>query len=126
MENKIYFNQYVLYGLNRKRSFLRVPKGKESKVCLNTADEIQDFSVDVLTDHSCDTCALFYVFNDGTYGSYFKVIYDASEDMEDIEYAICKVSSENERLFEGLDGEIRFCCYSILIDKEDGVFEICV
>ena len=139
MNNKIYYDPYIFYGLNHKRSFLRVVSPFDGKVLLKSADDVMKFSIETLKNYQCDFCALFYVFNDDSYGAFFKYVYNAYgenegnddyeedeyEDKErDVKYAICRGYSMDRHLFAELDGRMRFCCYSLLIEKEDGVFEV--
>lgn len=132
MNNKILFDSYIMYGLNRRRSFLHLPKG--NKVRLSSAEEIEEFSKEVLKEKDCN-CALFYVYLDGTSSAFFKSF--TSQELVPSEfneyekelvesYAICRSERKrNMHLFAELDGNFRFCCYSLLIEKKDGVFEVC-
>ena len=117
-----------MYGLNRRRSFLRLPSceecGEMMRVVLDGPEDIEDFSIEALSGHECDSCALFYVHKDGTFSAYFKTVYDADD--EDVTFAIGKIKSEDRHLFADLDGEMRFCCYSILNEIADGVYEVAV
>lgn len=130
MSNKIIFNQYIQYGLNHKRSFLRLPKGNnDRKIYLPTEEDITEFSSEALRGHDCECCALFYVFKDGTYGAYFKTIKDAevvSDDSLKFTYSINSARKKDTHLFAELDGDFRFCCYSLLLEIDDGLFEVCV
>ena len=127
MNNKIYVDQYIMYGLNRRRNFIGLPEcdtcGERMGILLETAEDIEDFAVEALRDHDCNTCALFFVFNDDSYGAYFKCVYD--EDEKDVEYALCRMFGKDRHMFAELDGEFRFCCYSLLVETNDGLFEVC-
>ena len=132
MKNKILFDQYIMYGLNRNRRFLRLPRG-ERLLTLRTSEDIEEFSKEILKGKDCE-CALFYVHLDGTYSSIFKSVLNQelteAETLEDsqmvVTYSICKSPRKADtHLFSWLDGEFRFCCYSLLIEKKDGVFEVC-
>ena len=78
--------------------------------------------------------ALFFVYLDGTYSSIFKVVF--SEEFEEnmyednelaITFSICQTPKKTDsHLFAELDGDFRFCCYSLLFEVEDGIFEVCV
>lgn len=130
---KIYTDQYIFYGLNRYRQFLSIPScnecGERPRIVTKTKEDLESFSVEVLKGHDCFSCALFYVFLDGTYGAFFKIVnneeYDEDEDEDTIEFALCKVTNSDRHLFAELDAEFRLCCYSLLVEVEDGVYEVC-
>jgi hypothetical protein len=122
-----------MYGLNHRRSFLRLPECKDCgdgmKLSLCTPDEVTEFATDVLKDADCDCCALFFVMKDGTYKSYFKTLFDSEEiDDEGLEltFALASAASTDRHAFADLDGELRFCCYSLILEIEDGLFEVCI
>lgn len=126
MNNKIYVDQYIMYGLNHRRSFLRLEECKECgeppRIMLIDPQDIEDFSVETLTGYSCESCALFYVHKDETYSAYVKSVYDADE--EEVTFALGKIEGKERHMFADLDGELRFCCYSLLVEVDDGMYEV--
>lgn len=132
MNNKIIIDQYILYGLNRNRKFLRLPQ--DNMVHLSNEEDLTRFATKVLEKKDCDS-ALFFVHMDGTYSSVFKTTVseelvsneDEEEESMEITYTICK--SERKRdmhFFSWLDGQFRFCCYSLLVETSEGMYEVCV
>ena len=102
-----------------------------NKLYMKTHADVEEFSTDSLKVHPCESCALFYVYLDGTYEAFFKYIYDVdegddSDEEKEITYAYCCMQGDDRHFFAQLDGRFRFCCYSLLIEVEDGVYEVCV
>lgn len=125
MNKKIYIDRYIMYGLNHRRNFL---KHTEIGVSCDTHEEMIDFSYELLKMQQCDNCALFFIMKNGTYEAFFKTIYDndeAANDSDQVELALCNGQGTDEQFFAELDGKFRFCCYSLLIETEDGRFEVC-
>lgn len=130
LNNKIIIEQYIMYGLNRNRRFLQLPDGVKT-INLATKEDLIDFSIEILKAKECE-CALFYVHLDGSYSSVFKTI--VSEEIDDdvitedsqilVTYSLCtSLRKKDIHLFSTLDGCYRFCCYSLLVEIEDGVYE---
>lgn len=134
MSNLIHIDQYIMYGLNRNRSFPCTFEGKGKTVSLPTEKALERFAVKCLKPKDCQS-AIFIVHNDGTYGAYLKIYHNdegeaiAFEDDEGdlvLSFAICTIPRGDDRhLFAKLDGDFRFCCYTILLEKEDGIYEVC-
>lgn len=119
-----------MYGLNRNRRFLQLPDEVKT-INLATKEDLIDFSIEILKAKECE-CALFYVHLDGSYSSVFKTI--VSEEIDDdvitedsqiqVTYSLCtSLRKKDIHLFSTLDGCYRFCCYSLLVEIEDGVYE---
>ena len=130
-----------MYGLNRRRSFLTLPRG--NKIRLDSPEDITNFARKTLKEKLCET-ALFFVYLDGTYSSVFKVMTSDDHEKDVLEeddeltftltsdichtltYAICQTGkSKDSHMFSELDGDFRFCCYSLLVEVKNGVFEVC-
>ena len=130
MNNKIIYDQYIMYGLNHRRSFVRLPKCEDCDemmgVYLSSHEEMNEFAIETLTSHDCISCALFFAMQDGTYRAYFKGILDEIEDPEEVEIGVCEVNSDDSHLFADVDADARLCCYSLFIEHENGRFEVCV
>lgn len=129
-------DQYIMYSLNRRRSFIR-PAYK--KVKLLSEEEITEFAETALEERDCES-AIFFVYLDGTYQAIFKIVHDEEEidpeDYEDYEedeggnilvtYAICKSERMSDpHFFQKIDGEFHFCCYNLMLEIDDGLFEVC-
>lgn len=131
MNNQIFIDHYIMYGLNRNRSFIQyMPMYEEQDyLYMPSKEDIESFSAKILKAHDCENCALFYVFKDGTYGAYMKTVCDMTLlDEEKVlqKFAICTLDpSDDHHFFAQLDGMYRFCCYSLLIETDNGVFEVC-
>lgn len=125
--NVIYVDQYITYGLNHRRSFLRVPKveGTDDMLVYVSSDELEEFAVETLKNHPCDSCALFFVHKDGTYTAFIKTVYDYEKETDEVQLAVAKTNSSDRHMFAKMDGELRLCCYSLLVEKYTGCYEVC-
>lgn len=126
--NKIIFDPYIMYGLNRRRKFLKSPVcedcGGKGTIVLRDDGALEDFCCGVMLEHDCDNCAVFIVHVDESYSVYFKMETGWSEEEDEPLYSIGRVDGDDRKLFSMVDGEFRFCCYSLLIEKEEGLYEI--
>lgn len=68
-------------------------------------------------EHDCDCCAIFIVRQNGKFEAVFKMFVDG-------EYRLAKIDSKDRKMFAELDGEFRFCCYSLLLETAKGIYEI--
>ena len=127
MNNKIIVDSYIMYGLNRRRAFLTPPTcedcGHDGYLVLSD-DELKNFCGFILTEHDCDNCALFVVHNNDTYEAYMKIGSEYDEDEEEISCDIGVCRSDDMHMFATMDGEFKFCCYSLLMETGDGIYEI--
>ena len=96
------------------------------KVCLADDDAIREFAIETLTSHDCVDCALFFVMQDGTYRAYLKGILDENEEDEEVTVGVLEMQGDDSHFFADVDADARLCCYSLLIEHEDGMFEVCV
>ena len=114
----IYYNPYPMYGLNKYRSFLKAPIcdcgcEKPGYIVLDTEKDVEDFCCSVLSEHECPDSAIFAVFHDGKHMAVFK-------DDE----TFLKIDDDNSHLFAKLDGDLRFCCYNLIIEEKPGMWMI--
>ncbi len=121
MATKIITNNFLLYGLNRKRNFLEAPLcecgcGKKMYFVLEDKDEVISLCEDLLLHTNCEEAAVFCVFKDGTHLGAMKI---PCEDQIIIE------ESNDMHFFSDLDGEYRFCCYGLLCEMRTGEWHIC-
>lgn len=132
MNNRIYIDQYIMHGLNRHRSFKCTPG---PRVRLDTEEKLQKYAVRNLKKTDCQS-AVFVQYIDETYSAYIK-IYHADDDrgpmFEDEDgdlvftFAICSLPRvADSHVFAQIDGDFRLCCYSLLLEVEDGIYEVCV
>lgn len=128
MENKIIFDQYIMYGLNRRRAFLDPPTcedcGGKGQLVLE-GNDLREFCLFVLTEHDCEYCALFFVHKDETYEAYFKSGVEYNEETDTFDYHIGRCRANDRHMFSELDGEFKFCCYSLLLEVDDNTYEVC-
>lgn len=118
-------NNYAMYGLNRYRSFLTAPIcdcgcGEPTSIILKTDDDVGQFCVEVLNRHECPNSAIFAVFHDGRMRAYVKEWDEKSGEFA----ADCYEGGNTTHMFSKLDGEFRFCCYNLIIEREPGQWMI--
>lgn len=120
MNNRITIDSYIMYGLNKHRAFLAPPTcedcGHDGDLVFEDSDDLKEFCGFVLMDHDCENCAIFVVHRDGIYEAFMK--------MDEDEGAIGIIRSDDMHMFAELDGELRFCCYSLLMETDEGIYEI--
>ena len=128
MSKKIQIDRYIMYGLNRRRNFLTLPRG--DKIKLPTPESIKTFAKEAITGKECE-CAVFFAYLDGTYSAVFKTVknQEVKESMPmDVMVTFSVLSTlrqADSELFAKMDGDFRFCCYSLLFEVDDGIFEVC-
>lgn len=109
---KVRIEDYGVYGLNRHRSFL-----ESDIINLDNLDELIEFINEMLIEHECLACAIFAItYSDQmiagfTAGTLNEIYYTSNEEV-DLDF------------FATLDGELRFCCYSLLIEIRPGIWRI--
>lgn len=118
---KIQINNYAMYGLNHNRAFMTAPLcecgcGEPALLMLKTKEDVFNFCGSVLSEYDCEMPAIFMVFNDGTYAA--AILDDENEEQLYI------VTSPDMHLFSELDGELRFCCYNLITEREPGMWMI--
>lgn len=120
----IYYNCYPMYGLNKYRSFLEAPKcdcgcGNSCHILLKDEEDVEDFCCAMLLEHECPDSAIFAVFKNGKHMAVFKEYDDDEEVM-----TILKGESYEPHFFAELDGEMRFCCYNLIVEEKPGKWMI--
>ena len=66
---------------------------------------------------------LFFFSSKGEIPLANKIIFD-SYIMYGLNHNLAKIDSKDRKMFAELDGELRFCCYSLLLETAKGIFEI--
>lgn len=111
-----YYNNFITFGLNRHRNFLNAPHNEG--IDLFTDEDVQDFCCTILANYDCPESAVFVVFQDGRFEAFWKT-FD-----EEGELCIARCESKNMHMFSEIDGEIRFCCYGLIIEQPNGMWKI--
>lgn len=106
---------FATYGLNRHRNFL-----ESEQLNFDNTEELLEFMGESLIDHGCPCSAVFAIgYDDNMYtgfmsadiGDYGEIFYGNKEKF-DLDY------------FASLDGELRFCCYALLIEIRPGIWRV--
>lgn len=118
MEYTFHINHFATYGLNKQRNFMRPPKGEESRICLEDADEVYELCAELLAENGCDNSAIFLLFNDG-----LQRVVLCQEKEEN--YEVLVIGGKGNDFFGAIDAEFRLCCYGLMIEVEPGQWEIC-
>ena len=121
MPTKISTNNFILYGLNRYRNFLRAPvdtEGQKMDLVLLDEDDVKEFCTNLLHEHPCPDSAIFCVFNDGVMLAVIK-LWD-----EDNRGKYEFIAAKDMHFFAELDGELRFCCYGLICEISPGHWAI--
>lgn len=117
----IFYNCYPMYGLNKYRSFLKAPENSKHPMYIRMDDEeeVMDLCCAILEDYECPDSAIFVVFQNGKYVAVFKE-YDEDEDV----MTFLKAEGDDIHFFSELDGELRFCCYNLIVEEKPGMWMI--
>ena len=124
MKTDIFINNYPMYGLNHNRRFLKPVMcecgcGQPAYMVLKTDDDVKEFCCAMLQEYDCPRSVIFAVFNDGRNLVTWK---EVDEDDKTVEILSCE--SDDIHMFSDLDGEMRFCCYSLIMEEDDGLWMI--
>lgn len=119
---KLIFDPYITYGLNRKRAFLPSP---DETIKIADRQERMNFLTFLVMQTECKRCAVFVVNLDETYTVVFKIPAGRDE-RGNKRLGIGMRTSKDRLMFAQMDGDIRFCCYSLLIEVSEGEYEVMV
>lgn len=127
MAAKITINNFILYGLNRNRNFLSAPIcdcGCEEKMCIQLEDqnEVDEFCMEMLSEHRCSESMIFCVYYDGTMRAVITSDYD--EDEDEMLFAVVTAKDRDMHFFADLDGDLRPCCYGLICEILPGQWKI--
>lgn len=114
----IYINNFILYGLNRKRNFLKCPSddcGEKVPFVFEEDSDLFHSMAYLLYQHECPESAIFAVGLNNEFYAAVKM-YDEEADEEVVQI----MHSDDMHMFADLDGELRLCCYALLIEVEPG------
>ncbi len=131
---KIMVSEFGMYGLNRYRNFMSPPgcEGCENyETCehvsdscagdhlyiAKTKDELLDMCAEFLKMHDCSESAIFVVYNNGSQ----MVVYNLEEEDQ---VGVTEPIEPDIHYFAEFDASMRLCCYSLLIEKEDGMWKV--
>lgn len=118
---KIKTNNFITYGLNRKRNFLHSPILSNGEPEYIFTDDIKEVCMELLEAESCPNSAIFSIKHNGDMMVIFKVAVD--EEIGEMKLGIAK-SNSDLHFFSEIDGKFRFCCYGMIIEQEPGRWEI--
>lgn len=114
-------NYFASHGLNRMRNFLQSPKcedcGEPERVLVKDDKDLGELCSSLLFKHGCDRSAIFCIKQSGEMIIFLKV--------DDEFDGIAMLSSKEPGVFAGIDAEFRLCCYGLMIEAENGEWEIC-
>ena len=122
------------YGLNKFRNFLAAPEcecgcGHKGHLILEDEEALFGFMYDMLSDIECSRAAIFaHAYDDKMYAA-IKVMdddYDFDEEYDPDENPIkfFGINDTDMDFFREWDGEIRLCCYGLMIQRHDGNWDI--
>ena len=114
----ICINNFILYGLNRKRNFLKCPSndcGEKVPFVFEEDSDLFHSMAYLLYQHECPESAIFAVGLNNEFYAAVKM-YDEEADEEVVQI----IHSDDMHMFADLDGDLRLCCYALLIEVEPG------
>lgn len=120
MAKKIKFRAkcFEAYQLNKHRNFLESPRcdcGCGGKALLVAEDDIHQIAAGFLEDHDCPNSAVFLLYDD----DYMEAVVKTEDVIE-----VVTAEKYDRQLFSIIDAEFRLCCYSLMMETEDGLWEI--
>lgn len=115
----IFFNNYILYGLNRERNFLK-PSVAKKILPLESKSDVYDFCASTLHQCDCEKSGMFAVFLDGTYMAM------AKEVNEDGFENFITAEDDDMHFFSEFDADFRLCCYSLIYQISNNQWRIAV
>ena len=110
------------YGLNKYRNFLCDPEvddGSETRIILNTQEDVLNFVHEMLIDEECDKTALF---SHGLGKMFIGVKRCNPDGSLCVEHMVCE--GINMEFFQEMDGEMLFDCYGLIVEVEPGQWKI--
>jgi hypothetical protein len=127
-KNKINYafsiNNFATYGLNRYRNFLKAPEcecgcGAKGRIVVDDRDALYDFMAQMVLSYDCEEPAVFAVAQNGD-------MIVAMREYDDKGEPTCPICvGKGYNFFSKIDGDVHFCCYGLLMEQEDGTWEIC-
>lgn len=116
MATKIITNNFILYGLNRHRNFLKAPIcdcgcGEKMYLRLDDEKDVVDFCCEMMAESRCECPGMFVVFQNGTYMA-LTFLYD--EDEEDVKIVIGR--GKDMHFFSEFDAEFGLHCYGLICE----------
>ena len=120
---KFKFNHFATYGLNKLRNLLQAPVcddcGGTGRLVFEEPDEVFEMCASLLDDMGFDNTAIFLVTKDGEYHA---VIYYYSEDDKP---EAAQIRGEGLDFFAEVDANLVLDGYGLLLQHDDGSWEIC-
>ena len=128
-------DEFAMRSLNKYRNFMSAPEcdcgcGGKGRLIFETKEELYGFCNAVLGDMDCCECAIFIIHNDGIQEIIYKHL-EWDEDVEEECVSIDLLSPKNDKVlqdtdfFAKLDAEFGFHCYGLMIERDNGSWEIC-
>ena len=121
MPTNIVLNNFILYGLNRYRNFIHLPKGEDESSLyleLNDEDDVKEFCTNVLHENPCPDSAVFCVFNDGCMLAVIKIWDDGDQGKYEF------MAAKDMHFFSEIDARMRLCCYGLICEITPGLWKI--
>ena len=124
-------DEYGMRGLNKYRSFMSAPLceccNEPAPLLIEDEEELDRFCYTVLYENGWNNSAIFLVYRDGRQ----KIVYTETDYYEDDEVENCEYISgissmyvEGNDQFAIFDADMGLRCYSLMIEKEKGVWTV--
>lgn len=132
LDYKFKIDEFAARGLNKYRNFLSAPDcdcgcGGKGWPVFDTNEDLYDFCSEVLEDHGCHNSAIFLIHMNGE----MEIVHghiEWDEDTEEESYTVSLLSSEVDMpadTFARIDADLRLCCYGLIIERDNNMWEIC-
>lgn len=126
-------DEFGMRGLNKYKNILQSPEcdcgcGGKAMPVFEDKDDLYEFCGYVLENEDCDNCAIFLVHKDGMQEITHKHwVYDEDNEEEDLVISLISPKKSNAEIdfFSKMDALLGLHCYGLMIEHENGAWEIC-
>ena len=121
-------------GLNKYRNFLTAPEcdcgcGGKSQIIIYDDEQLHHVCSDLLFDNGCGCSAIFLVHKDGLQEIVLCLEdWNEENDCPMLEVSVLTpkdINKVDNDFFSSVDGEVGFHCYGLIIERDNGQWEIC-
>lgn len=115
----------LVVRLNKFRNFLFAPEcecgcGGKGTLLLDDVQELFAFMNDMLIDYDCEQSAIFaHAYDDSMYAAIKNFDEEGNVDVK-----FFGIKETDMEFFAEWDGELRFCCYGLMIESKPGEWDI--
>ena len=125
-------NEFSMRGLNKYRNFLTAPEcGCDGKgqIVIYDDEQLHHICSELLFDNECDCSAIFLVHKNGLQ-EIVLCLEDWNEENDCPMLAVSVLTPKNKNMvdndfFASVDGEVGFHCYGLMIERDNGQWEVC-